>query len=43
MVTGTVFIMWLGEKLTEVGIGNGASFIIFVNILDNLDTGVMSL
>jgi preprotein translocase subunit SecY len=28
MVTGTVFIMWLGEKLTEVGIGNGASFII---------------
>jgi preprotein translocase subunit SecY len=43
MVTGTVFIMWLGEKLTEVGIGNGASFIIFVNILDNLDTGVMAL
>jgi preprotein translocase subunit SecY len=43
MVTGTVFIMWLGEKLTEVGIGNGASFIIFVNILDNLDSGVMAL
>jgi preprotein translocase subunit SecY len=43
MVTGTVFIMWLGEKLTEVGIGNGASFIIFVNILDNLDDGVKAL
>ena len=43
MVTGTIFIMWLGEKLTEVGIGNGASFIIFANIVDKLDDGVMSL
>lgn len=43
MVTGTIFIMWLGEKLTEVGIGNGASFIIFANILQNLDNGVKSL
>lgn len=43
MVTGTIFIMWLGEKLTEVGIGNGASFIIFANILDKLDDGVKNL
>ena len=43
MVTGTIFIMWLGEKLTEVGIGNGASFIIFANILQNLDDGINSL
>lgn len=43
MVTGTIFIMWVGEKLTEVGIGNGASFIIFANILENLDDGVKNL
>ena len=43
MVTGTIFIMWLGEKLTDIGIGNGASFIIFANILQNLDDGVKNL
>ncbi len=43
MVTGTIFIMWLGEKLTEIGIGNGASFIIFANIVDKLDDGAISL
>lgn len=43
MVTGTILIMWLGEKLTEVGIGNGASFIIFANILQNLDDGIRNL
>jgi len=31
--TGTIFVMWLGEKITEFGIGNGISLIIFVNIL----------
>ena len=36
MVTGTIFIMWLAELLTEKGIGNGASFIIFANILASL-------
>jgi preprotein translocase subunit SecY len=36
MVTGTIFIMWLAELLTERGIGNGASFIIFANILSGL-------
>ena len=29
--TGTIFVMWLGEKITEHGIGNGISLIIFVN------------
>jgi len=43
MMTGTIFIMWLGELLTEKGIGNGSSFIIFSNIIANLPQGVMSL
>jgi len=43
MVTGTIFIMWLGEKLTEIGIGNGSSFIIFANILAGLPNGVEQL
>ncbi len=43
MVTGTILVMWLGEKLTEVGIGNGASFIIFANIVDKLDNGAARL
>lgn len=33
MVSGTIFVMWLGELLNERGIGNGSSFIIFANIL----------
>jgi preprotein translocase subunit SecY len=39
MVTGTIFIMWLAELLTENGIGNGASFLIFANILASLPMG----
>ena len=33
LVTGTVFVMWLGERITEYGIGNGISLIIMVGIL----------
>jgi len=33
LVTGTIFIMWLGEKITERGIGNGISLIIFAGIV----------
>lgn len=33
LVTGTVLIMWLGEQITERGIGNGISLIIFVGII----------
>ncbi len=33
MTTGTIFIMWLGEQITEKGIGNGISLIIFIGIV----------
>ncbi|MDR0272641.1 MAG: preprotein translocase subunit SecY [Clostridiales bacterium] len=39
MTTGTMFIMWLAELLTEKGIGSGASFLIFANILAGLPAG----
>ena len=32
-VAGTVFLMWLGEQITDKGIGNGISLIIFVGIV----------
>ena len=43
MMAGTIFIMWLAELLTEKGIGNGASFLIFANILAGLPQGVTAL
>jgi preprotein translocase subunit SecY len=43
MVRGTIFVMWLGENLTEVGIGNGASFIIYANILSGMSAGFLAL
>ena len=43
MVSGTLFIMWLAELLTERGIGNGASFIIFANILSGLPMAIAGL
>ena len=36
LVTGTVFVMWLGEQITNHGIGNGISLIIMVGILARL-------
>ena len=33
LVTGTIFVMWLGEQITDYGIGNGISLIITVGIL----------
>ena len=33
MVTGTLLLMWLGERITESGIGNGISLIIMVGII----------
>jgi preprotein translocase subunit SecY len=38
MTTGTVFLMWIGEQITEKGIGNGMSLIITVGILSQLPT-----
>jgi preprotein translocase subunit SecY len=40
LMTGTVFIMWLGEQITERGIGNGISLIIFAGIVVNLPSGI---
>jgi len=36
MVTGTIFLMWMGERVTERGIGNGISIIIMVGIISRL-------
>jgi len=36
LVTGTMFVMWLGEQITELGIGNGISLLIFAGIVDRL-------
>jgi preprotein translocase subunit SecY len=40
LTTGTAFIMWLGEQITERGIGNGISLIIFAGIVANLPAAV---
>lgn len=40
MVAGTAFLMWIGERINEKGIGNGISIIIAVNILSGLPAGV---
>ena len=39
LTTGTAFIMWLGEQITERGIGNGISLIIFAGIIINIPSG----
>jgi preprotein translocase subunit SecY len=36
LVTGTLFVMWLGEKITDKGIGNGISMIIMIGIIARL-------
>jgi preprotein translocase subunit SecY len=36
LVSGTMFVMWLGEKITDKGIGNGISLIIMIGIIANL-------
>jgi preprotein translocase subunit SecY len=43
LTTGTVFIMWLGEQITERGIGNGVSLIIFAGIVDRMPSAVADL
>ena len=42
LTTGTAFIMWLGEQITERGVGNGMSLIIFAGIVVGLPTGFLS-
>jgi len=36
LITGTVFVMWIGERITEKGIGNGISLLIMIGIIANL-------
>lgn len=43
LVTGTLFLMWLGEQITSRGIGNGISLIIFSGIVANLPHALGSL
>ena len=43
LTTGTLFLMWLGEQMTERGIGNGISLIIFAGIVSGLPTGIAQL
>ena len=40
LVTGTLFLMWLGEQITERGVGNGISLIIFAGIVAGLPSAV---
>jgi len=40
--TGTMFVMWLGEQITERGIGNGISLIIMINIVGRVPTAVQA-
>src|SRR5215510_13483637 len=40
LTTGTMFVMWLGEKITERGVGNGISLLIFAGIVIGLPRGV---
>ena len=41
LTTGTMFVMWLGEQITERGIGNGMSLIIYAGIVVNLPSAVI--
>jgi preprotein translocase subunit SecY len=43
LVTGTMFIMWLGEQITERGLGNGISILIFAGIVAGLPSAMAGL
>ena len=42
LTTGTIFLMWLGEQITERGIGNGVSLIIFAGIVSGLPSAALN-
>jgi len=42
LTAGTVFVMWLGEQITEQGIGNGISLIIFIGIVARYPTDILN-
>jgi preprotein translocase subunit SecY len=41
LTTGAIFVMWLGEQITERGVGNGASLIIFFSIIERFWPGIL--
>jgi preprotein translocase subunit SecY len=43
LTTGTIFVMWLGEQITERGVGNGISLLIFAGIILGLPRGVLQV
>lgn len=43
VITGTLFLMWLGDQMTERGIGNGTSMIITVNIISSLPAALATM
>ena len=43
LTAGTAFLMWLGEQITEKGIGNGISLIIFAGIVSRLPAGINTI
>ena len=43
LTTGTMFVMWLGEQITERGVGNGISLLIFAGIVIGLPNGVQQV
>ena len=43
LLTGTMFLMWLGEQITERGLGNGISIIIFAGIVAGLPSGLAQM
>lgn len=43
LTTGTIFVMWLGEQITDRGIGNGISLLIFAGIVIGLPRGVLQI
>ncbi|KTC99051.1 preprotein translocase subunit SecY [Legionella geestiana] len=43
LVTGTMFLMWLGEQITEKGVGNGISLIIFSGIVSSMPQAIASV
>lgn len=43
LVTGTMFLMWLGEQMTEKGVGNGISLIIFSGIVSSMPNAIATV
>jgi preprotein translocase subunit SecY len=41
LTTGAMFVMWLGEQITERGLGNGASLLIFFSIIERMWPGIL--